>query len=183
MAERQVDDLHAEARAVGDHVFDRLDDVARLAAALSVEHLEADQPHLGRDALKLAVRQGAAAADQAGDVRAVAVVVERRRRIAAAREVVEAGDASGEIGARRDAGVDDRDADARGSVGRVDAGRARQPERLAQSRDRRRRPTPPAPPASLCPERVRAAPLANTSASSETASTPGWFASSATSPL
>ena len=110
VAEREVDDLHVQLRAVGRHVFDRFDDVARRALARLVEDLEAGERHVGRDAGKLSVGERAAAADQPGDERAVAVVVEGRHRNAAAREVEEGRDA--DVNGRRDAGVDERDADA-----------------------------------------------------------------------
>ena len=135
VAERQVDDLDVEVRLVGDHVLDRLDDVARLAFALPVEHLQADEVDFRRDALKLVGRLDAAAADQAGDVRAVAVVVERRDGDAAAREIVEAGDAAQEVEARGDAGIDDRDADARRTGQRRRRRNFGKTERLAQRRD------------------------------------------------
>ena len=44
-----------------------------------VEHLERDDVRVGRDAALLAVRVVAVAGDDAGDVRAVAVVVVRER--------------------------------------------------------------------------------------------------------
>ena len=43
MAERQVDDLDVEGAVVGDDVLDRLDDHARRALALAVEHLQRDE--------------------------------------------------------------------------------------------------------------------------------------------
>ena len=133
MAERHVDDVDAERRLVRRGELDRGDDVARRSAAGVVEHPEADQVRIRRDALILAAGQRAAARDQAGDVRAVAVAVDRRRRDAALAvgEVVERGDAAREIGDRRDARIDDRDADA--VAARIELG---QPENRAQKSQR-----------------------------------------------
>ena len=81
MSERQVDDVDAEARAVGHREVDGPDHVARVAGAVLVEHLQDDELHLGREAPIVAVgRQRARAADGSGDVRAVPVVVVRVRR-------------------------------------------------------------------------------------------------------
>ena len=63
--------------------------------------------HRGRDALEDAVRTADRAADEAGDVRPVTVVVVRRGRDPALREVVERGDAIAEISGRIDAGIED----------------------------------------------------------------------------
>ena len=50
VAERQVDDADVVARAVGDHPVDAGDDVARVAGAIRAEHAHVDQLHAGRDA-------------------------------------------------------------------------------------------------------------------------------------
>ena len=55
---------------------------------------------------------GGTAGDQAGDVRAVAVVVVGTRRDAAAREIVEGANPAAELRKRRDARVNHRHADA-----------------------------------------------------------------------
>ena len=51
MAERQVDDVDAERSLVGNRELDGADDVAGLAAAVLVQHLEADEADARRDAL------------------------------------------------------------------------------------------------------------------------------------
>ena len=63
---------------VGDGEFDRANHVARAAAAGSVEHLQADELHRRRNAFVLDVGGALEAADQAGDVRAVTVIIEGR---------------------------------------------------------------------------------------------------------
>ena len=50
MAERQVDDVDAEQCLVRDRELDGANDVAGRALAVLVEHLEADQAHVRRDA-------------------------------------------------------------------------------------------------------------------------------------
>ena len=96
-----------------DGVVERRDDVADVAVAVAVEHLEDDQARARRDAAARAIRIVAVAGDDPGDVRAVAVVVVRERL-----EVDEVHEMDDAIGAEvvvpgGDAGVDDRDADAR----------------------------------------------------------------------
>ena len=54
MSERQVDDLDAEARAVGHREVDRPNHVARVAGAVLVEHLQHDELHVGREAAVVA---------------------------------------------------------------------------------------------------------------------------------
>ena len=71
VSERQVDDLHAERGAVGDHELDGGDDVARPAGAVGVEHLQADEAGAGRDAPQTAPRTR----DDPGHVRPVPVLV------------------------------------------------------------------------------------------------------------
>ena len=70
------------------------------------EDLEPDERHAGRHAAIEPEREQAVTANQAGHMRAVPVVVIRRGRDAAAREVVERLDAPAEVERRRDAGVD-----------------------------------------------------------------------------
>ena len=74
MAEREVDDVDPEQLLVRRGERDGADDVARVADALAVQHLQANEPNIWRHALELA-RQRAAAADEARHVRAVAEVV------------------------------------------------------------------------------------------------------------
>jgi hypothetical protein len=117
LAERQVDDLNAQCLAVRDDVLNRGNDGARGTSPVLVEYLEHHQVRIGRDALKHVARSGAAAANEAGDVRAVAKIVvrSRLRRLmepVELREIVEALDAAGEVSSRVNAGVE-RDADAR----------------------------------------------------------------------
>ena len=76
--DRQVDDADVVGRPLSDRVVDRGDDVADVAVALGVEHLQADQVGAGRDAGAGARGVVAVAGDDAGDVRAVAEVVVRR---------------------------------------------------------------------------------------------------------
>ena len=76
MSERQVDDVDAQARPVGDREVDRADDITRITGAVLVQHFQNDEFHLGRQAvIRVAVRQSARAADGAGDVRAMPVLV------------------------------------------------------------------------------------------------------------
>ena len=73
--------------------------------APGVEHLEADQANVRGDADE-------PAADEPGDVRAVAVGVRRRDLPqAAADEIVESGDAAFEVRRRVETGIDDGDSD------------------------------------------------------------------------
>ena len=73
--DRQVDDADVVGGLDRDRVVDRRDHVADVAVALAVEDLEADELRAGSDARAASVRVVAAAGDDAGDVRAVAVVV------------------------------------------------------------------------------------------------------------
>ena len=123
-AHRQVDDADVVRHAVGDGPVEGRDDVADDAAAVLVEHLQADQVRRRRDARVRAVRVVAVAGDDAGDVRPVAVVVVGLRQTVD--EVDEAGHAlaADDANSRRaaavaevvvpagDARVDDRHADA-----------------------------------------------------------------------
>ena len=114
MAEREVDDVDLEEVLVGDGELDGADHVAGLAGAALVEHLEADEVHARRHALELGVLQILLPADQAGDVRAVTVVVKRSALAdTAIGEVVKRLDAVTERGRRMDARVDERDGDTR----------------------------------------------------------------------
>ncbi len=107
---------------------------ARTCLASFIEDLQTDEVHFGSDALEFVVRERAAAANQPRDVRAVAIIVVRDRRNPAVREIEETGDAAAEVGARRDAGIDNGDADAGGArrhVG-IEVGVVGQAERVAQ---------------------------------------------------
>ena len=122
-AHRHVDDADVVGSVVGEDPVQRGDDVADRAVAVAVEHLQRNQVRLGRRAAFLAVRIVAVARDDAGDVRAVPVVVVRRG--VPVDEVDELHHALVAVGIQRagrtgqvvmpagDAGVDDRDADAR----------------------------------------------------------------------
>ena len=78
MPERKIDDVDAEGRAVRDREVDGPDDIARKARAGLVEHFQDDELHFRRQpVIRVIRRQRAGAADDAGDVRSVAVVVER----------------------------------------------------------------------------------------------------------
>ena len=139
MPERHVDNLNVQLRFVRGDELKGGDDIARVSGAGAIEHLEADEPDRGSDALKRVIRQNAAAADQPGDVGAVAVVVVGRDGCATStiREVIEAGDPAAEIAARRDARIDDGDADARSPAHRRRRD-TRQSQRLTQCRPQHR---------------------------------------------
>jgi hypothetical protein len=80
---------------------------------VTVEHLEADEPDVGRNARKgIRARHLSAAANRARDVRSVTEVVVRRSRYTSSREVIKRLNAIFEIGRPFDTGIDDRDADA-----------------------------------------------------------------------
>ena len=64
---------------MSDDVVERRDHVADAAAAGLVEHLQHDQARAGAMPVRAAAGIEAVAGDDAGDVRAVAVVVVRRR--------------------------------------------------------------------------------------------------------
>src|SRR6185503_9246446 len=117
--------------------LERGDDVARGAHAVVVEHAQADEVRGRRDAPEPAAGERAVAGDQPRDVRAMPETIDgygRHARLAVG-EVVEVGDAIGDVGNRRDAGIDHGDADA------VAAGvGVRQAEQLAQTRTARARP-------------------------------------------
>ena len=118
MTERHVDDVDAERRLVRDRELDRGENVARRAAARVVEDAQANQVRIRRHAFVLAVRHEPAAGCETGHMRAVPVAVNgcRRHTTLSVREVVERGDPVREVGHRRDARVDDGDADARAAV-------------------------------------------------------------------
>ena len=142
MAERQVDDLDAVGAAVLVDPVQRINDIARLARAIVAQHANDDQVRLVGDALVIAVGGDAAAADDAGDVRAVAAAVHRRR--AAGHEVLELQDAGRrDVRVRHEARVDDRDRHASAAavvVPRRDLGAKTAHERGARAcRGRRRR--------------------------------------------
>ena len=135
MAERQVDDVDAEHVLVGNRELDRTNDVACLAGAGAVEDLQSDKLHARSHALEFRVFAGLQATDQAGNVRAVAVVVVRPRpHCAAGGEVVERLDAMTESGGRKDAGIDHRHGDTVAA-----GGEGRQAKRSEQGVNRRRR--------------------------------------------
>ena len=118
----------ATAKSIG------ADDVARVAGAVLVEHFQHDELHVRRQAAVVSLDDSAPEpAIVPGDVRAVPVVVERRRGDdAAVGEVVERLHAALELGRHLEARVDhgDRDALARPRV--------LQAERRAQHRRRHR---------------------------------------------
>src|SRR5262245_54195674 len=125
MVQRHVEDVDAERLLVSGCEFDRLDHVARVAGTVRTQDFEANQARRPGDADVLSVGPGAGTGNQARDVRAVAVAVRRRRgdRRAAAGEVIERTDASGEIGGRCDARVNDGDAYATAAIRSRDAER------------------------------------------------------------
>ena len=88
MAERQVDNLNVQPVLVGRDEFERRNHVARLARSLAVENLQTNKADVRRDALVLEIRLDAAAADEPGDVRAMAEVVVGAGRSATAVDVV-----------------------------------------------------------------------------------------------
>src|ERR1041384_582116 len=114
MAERHVDHVDAERILVGDRELQPRDDGARRSAAAVVEAAQPDHVRRGGDAFELSTGELAGSSDETGDVRAVPVAVNGcgRNAALAVGEVVERADASREIGYVRDAGIDDRDADA-----------------------------------------------------------------------
>ena len=78
-ADRHVEDADVELALVSDGVVDRRNDVADASATVLVQNLEHHQSRPGGDAGARAVGVGAIAGDDAGDVRAVPVVVVRLR--------------------------------------------------------------------------------------------------------
>jgi hypothetical protein len=112
--DREIDDADVVGGAVRDRVVDRRDHVARVAVAADVERFQHDEVRAGRDAGAQAVGVAAAAGDDAGDVRAVAVVVVGFGLSAPCRdEVGEMRDPAFEVVVPRgDARIDGRDADA-----------------------------------------------------------------------
>ena len=108
VTERDVDDLDLVGLVIARDPLERVDHVAGVARAVVAEHAQRDDVDVRRDAGIDAVRMRAAARDDAGDVRAVAAVVDRRA--AAADEIlVGANAAQRQIRVRRDPRVDDRD--------------------------------------------------------------------------
>src|SRR5262249_56406845 len=77
--DREVEDAEVERVLVRDRVVDGGDHVADVALAAAVEHLLDQERRAGRDAAPAAARIVAAAGQNPGDVRAVAVVVVRGR--------------------------------------------------------------------------------------------------------
>lgn len=88
------------------------DDVACRAIAVLVEHLEANQPNAGCNALVEIRTLLPGAGDRGRDMGAVAEIVQRRRRFAAVREVVERADLIFQIRDRADSRVKNRHAHA-----------------------------------------------------------------------
>src|SRR5262249_4909786 len=104
-AEAHVDDAGPRRRPL------HAGDDPRVGAPFGYAHLAVDQRGVGRDAAVLALRRRAGAADDAGDVGAVADVVAGVG--AGAGEVDRLGDLAGEVGViERDAGVEHGDGDA-----------------------------------------------------------------------
>jgi len=106
MTERQVDHAQAILRAVVNRPINRRDDVARVAGAVIPQDFQADDARARRQA---AICAGGAG-DDAGDVCAVAVVVDAGA--VRSREIDRGGDAAPELPVRRDARVNHGDADA-----------------------------------------------------------------------
>ena len=110
MAEREIQHVDAEEILVRNRELDGAHDVRRVALAFLVEHAQANQPRVGRDTDELA-------RDQPRHVRAMTVRIHGRHCAdIALGKVVERGDAIVEVGARLDARVDHRDADAGASA-------------------------------------------------------------------
>ena len=113
--DREIDDTEVERIAASHRVVDRGDDVADVPPAAFVEHLQDDEMRARRDAGSRAVRVEPVAGDDACHVRAVAVVVVRRRH--SIDKIDELDDALPHFCIRqvivptRDARVDHRDAD------------------------------------------------------------------------
>src|SRR5262245_8778222 len=99
MVQRYVEDVDAERLPVGRRKFDRLDHVARVAATISAQDLEANQARRPGDADVIPVGPRTGTGNQARDVRSVPVPVRRSRsdRRAASGEVIERTDATVEI--------------------------------------------------------------------------------------
>ena len=114
MAERQIDDPDVVERPVGDDPFDAGDDVARVAAAVGAEHPDVDEVRARRDAAGIPGRDTVGrrriAGDDPGDVRAVTEGIGHLGIVGDEAHVRD--DAVRERRVRRDAGIDDRDADA-----------------------------------------------------------------------
>ena len=109
----QVDDANVQRVAILDGVFDGRNHVADAAGAGAVERLQGNQPGRGSNARALPVGVVAVAGDDAGDVRAVTVIVVGHRL--AAHEIDESIDALraarvGEIVVVGDPRIDHRDA-------------------------------------------------------------------------
>ena len=119
MSERQVDDVDAERRTVGNREVDCANDITRVACARLVQHFQDDELHFWREAvIGVIVRKRAGAADGPGDMRTVAVIVELRRardEILPVDDAGLAGVGAAEIGMRVDAAIDNGDADS-GSI-------------------------------------------------------------------
>ena len=111
VADREVDDADAVFAAMLDDPFDRRDDVAGLADAAVVQHLERDDARAGRNTGVLPLRRAAVAGHHAGDVRAVPVAVVN----ALAGEIEPRRNARLEVGMQRHARVDHGDANAAAS--------------------------------------------------------------------
>src|SRR5207247_3245220 len=75
MSERQIDDINAQLAPVCDGEVDCGDYVARVAVPIPVEHLQSYVLALRCETGILTLRHVTAAADQAGHVRAMPVVV------------------------------------------------------------------------------------------------------------
>ncbi len=110
MPKRQVHDADAERILVVDGELDGAQHVARPPLPVAVEHLEADQTHVRGNADE-------PAADEPGDVRAVAVGVRRRDpSYAASGEIIKSGNAVCEVRRRVQTRIDDGHADGTSAV-------------------------------------------------------------------
>src|SRR5207244_13506700 len=77
VAERHVDHIDAERDLVLGRKFDGGDDIARRSAAVVIEDAKTDQVCVRGDASELAVGEITASGDEAGDMRAMPVAIER----------------------------------------------------------------------------------------------------------
>ena len=190
MAERQVDDVDAELGAVGHREVDRADDVARVAGAVLVEHLQHDE------ASRSAPGRGSRCSTTARPIRRwcrrrACRARSRRRRHGATcrrREVVERRDAALELRRHLEARVDDGDADAAPGPLRVlqaqRVAHAGSDTRSGPTRrrwrggapDRRRSADPPVRPVTV-PSRPPISPVGRTTWSAAMFSTSGYEAS------
>ncbi len=113
-AQRHVDDADVELTAVLDGPVQRLDHIGDLAGAIVAKHSQVDEVRARRHAIRARalLRGDVVARHNAGDVRAVAVAIAPAAAVGIPREVHVRDDLAGQRTMVRDAGVDDRHADA-----------------------------------------------------------------------